>query len=419
MIPRRWLQQSTSAAVFIYGNTYCDDPISEQRFLFDWLGEFVQSFHSMSVLSPCIRTLLVNVSGMVPQMQRNAETLDAKAEFPRIELDDLRAAGAFSAVVPQRLGGLGLGTEPSGALGAFELLRLIGRGSLAVGRIFEGHMNALRLISLYGREEQLRRAADDTRAGHLFSIWNTERPPEAVRIVGSSVGLALQGSKFFCSGAGYATRGLITAGTVAGTRQMLVIALEPGERAASIESMTQGMRATATGRINLDGLPIESSDFIGGADDYLREPAFSGGAWRTCAVMLGGIEALIEFARRQLIDRDRHQSPFQQARMGRAFIAGETIRLWTVRAAQTAETNEAGLEEIAAYVNFTRTGVEASALEIIRLIQQSIGLAAFTHPNPIERLMRDLSTYLRQPAPDEALTEAAAWFIEHGAPLLR
>ena len=214
----------------------------------------MQSLHLMSGLNARIRTLLVNVSGMVPRMQRNAEMLDTKAEFPRIELEDLRAAGALSAVVPQRLGGLGLGTEPSGALGAFELLRLIGRGSLAVGRIFEGHMNALRLISLYGHEEQLRRAADDTRAGHLFSIWNTERPPEAVRIVGTPVALALQGSKFFCSGAGYATRGLITAGTEADARQMLVIALEPGERAASIESMTQGMRATATGRINLDGL---------------------------------------------------------------------------------------------------------------------------------------------------------------------
>jgi alkylation response protein AidB-like acyl-CoA dehydrogenase len=355
---------------------------------------------------------------MVPRMQRNAESLDIKAQFPRIELEDLRAASTLSAVLPPRFGGLGLGTEPSGALGAFELLRLIGRGNLAVGRIFEGHMNALRLITLYSRAEQVRRAADDARAGHLFAIWNTERPSEAVRIVDGLAGHALQGSKFFCSAAGYATRGLITAMTEGGASQMLVIALQPGERVSPIESTTQGMRAAATGRINLDRLPIESGDFVGGADDYLREPAFSGGAWRTCAVTLGGIEAMIEFARRHLIDRGRHQSPFQQARMGRAFIACETIRLWTLRAACLAETNEASSEEIAAYVNFTRTAVEAAALEIIRLVQQSIGLAAFMHPSPIERLMRDLSTYLRQPAPDEALTEAAARLIDHGLPLL-
>lgn len=30
--------------------------------------------------------------------------------------------------------------------------------------------------------------------------------------------------------------------------------------------------------------------------------------------------------------------------------------------------------------------------------------------------MRDLATYLRQPAPDETLTEAAAWFTTHPIP---
>jgi alkylation response protein AidB-like acyl-CoA dehydrogenase len=373
---------------------------------------------SILELNPPLKTLLARVAEMVPHMQRNAEHLDAQAEFPRTDLEDLRSAGALSAVLPKRLGGLGLGTEPTGALGAFELLRLIGRGNLAVGRIFEGHMNAMRLVVLYGSEAQLRRAADEARAGHLFAIWNTERPAEGVRVIDLPAGPALQGAKFFCSAAGYATRGLITATTAAGASQMLVIALQPGERTERVEFTTQGMRAAATGRIDLDGLLVKSEDLIGGADDYIREPAFSAGAWRTCAVTLGGIEALIDCARRQLIDRGRHQSSFQQARMGRAFIACETIRLWTRRAALIAERNQASSEDIAAYVNLARTAVEAASLETIRLVQQSIGLAAFMQPSPIERLMRDLSTYLRQPAPDEALTEAAARLIDIGLPLL-
>jgi hypothetical protein len=157
---------------------------------------------------------------------------------------------------------------------------------------------------------------------------------------------------------------------------------------------------------------------IGEADDYLREPAFSGGAWRTCAVILGGIEALVEEARKQLISRGRQESPFQQARMGRAFIAQETARLWTRQAALIAEGKGSKPEEIAAYVNLTRTAVEAAALDILRLIQQSIGLASFLSPSPIERTMRDLGTYLRQPAPDEALTEAAARWIACGPPVM-
>jgi hypothetical protein len=37
-------------------------------------------------------------------------------------------------------------------------------------------------------------------------------------------------------------------------------------------------------------------------------------------------------------------------------------------------------------------------------------------PAAVERICRDLATYLRQPVPDETLTEAAAWFMDHDLP---
>jgi hypothetical protein len=46
----------------------------------------------------------------------------------------------------------------------------------------------------------------------------------------------------------------------------------------------------------------------------------------------------------------------------------------------------------------------------MRLIQRSLGLSSFRQGTAIEHICRDLSTYLRQPAPDEVLTEAADWY---------
>src|ERR1700722_15473207 len=51
------------------------------------------------------------------------------------------------------------------------------------------------------------------------------------------------------------------------------------------------------------------------------------------------------------------------------------------------------------------------ARALLQLAQRSIGLHAFMRPNPIERISRDLATYLRQPGPDRALTDAAAWVL--------
>jgi hypothetical protein len=68
-------------------------------------------------------------------------------------------------------------------------------------------------------------------------------------------------------------------------------------------------------------------------------------------------------------------------------------------------------EQLVAYVNLARLAVEAAALDLMQLAQRSIGLQAFMRPNPIERISRDLATYLRQPGPDRALTDAAAWVL--------
>jgi alkylation response protein AidB-like acyl-CoA dehydrogenase len=89
-------------------------------------------------------------------------------------------------------------------------------------------------------------------------------------------------------------------------------------------------------------------------------------------------------------------------------FALETARMWGMRAALIADASNATAEDKAAYVNLTRSAVEVATSNAIRIVQYSLGLSGFLEPNPVERFMRDLGNYLRQPASDEALTEGAA-----------
>jgi hypothetical protein len=68
--------------------------------------------------------------------------------------------------------------------------------------------------------------------------------------------------------------------------------------------------------------------------------------------------------------------------------------------------------EIVATVNLARLAIEAAAMDALALVERSLGLQAFLAGTEIERLRRDLATYLRQPAPDECLTEAASFFVQ-------
>ncbi|PYD48583.1 acyl-CoA dehydrogenase family protein [Novacetimonas pomaceti] len=350
------------------------------------------------------------------ELEEEAGANDAQAAFPAKGMDRLRDLGGLSASLPHTLGGQGLGTGQQGMIGLLQLLRLVGQGSLALGRIVEGHINALRLIACYGTPDQLARAAMDVHDGALFGVWVTEgATPLRMEQVGGTI--RLRGEKIFASGARHVTRALVTARTRDGTTRMLLVTLDDGRDVSPVFGGLAGMRGAETGRCDFSAMMLPPDAVIGQAGDYLRQPEFSAGAWRGMAVALGGIERLASLLRLQLAERGRADSPAQQARIGQALIATETAYLWTRKAAlvvATQDGRDAG--DIVATVNLARIAVERAGLEVIELVQRGLGLSAFTRTNVVERLTRDLATYLRQPAPDETLCEGAAWFTHRDLP---
>ena len=347
-------------------------------------------------------TLPAALARLVPAMQARAAALDAEEAFPEQDFQALRELGAFKAPLPSSQGGQGAGTEPGGMDLILRILTILGQGNLAVGRLFEAHVNAVKLIAAYGTPAQVERAAAEVRDGHLFGLWVTDPPEDALQLSDGS----LRGSKGPCSGAGHVTRALVTVATPAGS-QMAVVAVDRGVAIEPKRGVLQGMRAAVNGVARFQDTPLPGNALIGGPGDYLREPLLSTGAWRTTAVTLGGLDALVWATRDQLARRGHQAAPLQQDRFGRMLIAQETARLWTAAAAERAEASEAPAADRVAYVNLSRIAVETACLDAMRLAQRALGLAAFLRPNPVERLLRDLAVYLRQPAPDSVLTEAA------------
>ncbi|RUP17538.1 acyl-CoA dehydrogenase family protein [Methylobacterium sp.] len=337
-----------------------------------------------------------------------ADAQDHDHGFPQDDIADLARLGLLAAPVPVDHGGAGLGTEPGGSALA-EVLRLVGYGSLALGRLYEGHVNALELIARYGAPAQRVRLFADARAGHLFGVWNTEPGEGGLRIEASDASGHLRGVKTYASGAGFVTRALVTAGhpAQAGTA-MMVVPIEAGTRADLAAWRAQGMRASATGTVDFTGLAFDADQILGAPDDYFRQPGFSGGAWRFAAVQLGGIEAVYDAWRGHLDRLGRGGDPHQLARLGEGAIAVEGARLWVERGAQIASDAAMPPERVVAYINLVRLAVERAGLDVLQLAQRSVGLQGFLRGHPLERLSRDLATYLRQPGPDRALTSAAS-----------
>jgi len=336
-----------------------------------------------------------------------AADYDHDGAFPAADVAELGRAGLLTAALPRGYGGAELAWPD-----LCEALRRIGSGSLALGRLYEGHVNALGLAMRYGAPAQKQGIADEARQGQLFGVWNTD-DASGLKLVREHGRFRLQGRKILASGAGHILRPLVTASDEDGRRYMVLPRLDDAPRADLSQWTAQGMRASATGAVDFSGLRIEAGDILGEDGDYERQPFFSGGAWRFCAVQQGGMECLLELLRQHLRRTGRGGDPHQAARLGEAGIAVEAARLWVERAARMAEAEAASEPpgRVVAYVNLARIAVERAGLELMDLVQRSVGLQSFMRPNPIERVGRDVATYLRQPAPDRALTGAAAWML--------
>ncbi|ACK52479.1 acyl-CoA dehydrogenase domain protein [Methylocella silvestris BL2] len=345
--------------------------------------------------------------------RRTQQELDVDGAFPAAEVRALAEHGLLAAPLPVRWGGAGL-LERDGSKALALVLSAIGAGSLPLGRLYEGHVNAIGLILAYGRIEQQEMFAAKSREGHLFAVWNTQREP-GVRLAAQGAGWRLQGAKIFASGAGFVRYPLITARTEAGDL-LMVIPDAANARVDLSQWRAHGMRASASGAVDFSDLGVGDDSIIGGPDDFHRQPMFSTGAWRFAAVQYGAVASLFDLARAHLVKADRAGDPHQLARLGAAAIAVETARLWVFEAATRSHGSGDPAASVA-YVNLARLAVERAGLEALELAHRSVGLAAFLRPHPIERLSRDLATYLRQPAPDEALCEAANFLVTSPRPI--
>jgi alkylation response protein AidB-like acyl-CoA dehydrogenase len=348
------------------------------------------------------------IAALTSQLTTFRSTNDAPDRFPAGIIDMLRRLGILAAPLPRSDGGAGWGTEAAAVSALCTALRGLGYTNLAAGRIFEAHVNALALIFRYGEAPVRAVAARAARDGALFALW-VAPAKQPVRAVRHGSLLRVIGRKAFCTAGGYVRHAVITALNEQDQEQMILVDAADAEIDQAAPPVLHGMRGAATAAVNFDcTVPIERC--IGGDGDYLREPDFSVGAWRTSAVTVGGLRAMVEATILQLRARGRHTNPHQAARIGQMLIKLQTATAWVSAAAE--QSCHPDQRRAIGTVNLARIAIEQACLDVIPLVQRSLGLAGFLADNPVEPMMRDLATYLRQPAGDEVLVEAAIAFAE-------
>ena len=163
---------------------------------------------------------------LVAAIRSGGEALDRGTRGPAREFGLLHEAGLLRAPLPVELGGRGWGTSAQGADAICDLLMALGGAALPIARLFEGHVNAIRLIDLYGTPDQRTAMADVASEGGLLGVWGADGVPP-VRLATEDGVATLTGVKVFASGLGDVALAIVVAGTDAGPQMVLVAADDP------------------------------------------------------------------------------------------------------------------------------------------------------------------------------------------------
>jgi hypothetical protein len=283
---------------------------------------------------------------------------------------------------------------PDALLGLLRTLYATGRRDLPLGRLFEGHVDALQIIARYGTPAQAIAAHQAARQGAAFGVWNADKQGDPLHWREGR----LDGGKAFASGAGILTHALVSV-DVEGARQLLLVDLSqvPPQIDRTWWRVT-GMQRSETHIVRWTSQGASADMRIGTPGSYVREPWFSGGALRFAAVQAGGIAALFDHVRDHLVAQDRAADPHQASRLAALYAWAQAAADAVARAAH--QWNDEDAARTLAYVAAARVAVYEAGEQALTIAQAAVGLQAMFVDHPIAATITDLAVYLRQPGPD-------------------
>ncbi len=352
-------------------------------------------------------------------LERAQELADEIAKRPNLglqaaplrEIERLGEIGLLTAPLPRRAGGVGLGTEAGSQRMLLRILAAVGGGDLALGRLYEGHVNGLLLVARYGTEEQLDTLGEACRAGMLSGVWNTGAQEKMRLWPEQDGGFRFEGVKTFATGAVFVRRPIVTGEIPGRGWQMTLPRME--ELDVEIDRSfwhPMGMESSESFGVDFTGARVKAEDLIGAPEDFYRDPLFRGGAVRFAAVQAGAAMRLYVLFTDWLHRTRRGEDPYQVARLGEVAMLAQQAALWVEKAAMVAEEclfseDAPRAERMVECANMTRLAAERICTKMMEFVTAGVGAHGLLQPERFERSIRDLTMYLRQPAPDHAVAE--------------
>jgi alkylation response protein AidB-like acyl-CoA dehydrogenase len=354
------------------------------------------------------------------QICEGAAVRDADPAFPHQAFRALSEAGLLALPVPNPPGTRGRRTSFGEE---WRILRAVAEADGSVGRIFDGHLNAIERVSVLAPEPLRTRELEAVAAGELLlGVWGAdpvpgEGPPAC--IVETESGPVLKGVKTFCSGSTGLDKALVAVRRAEGTLGPPLLAYVDlkggGLEVDRAWFRGSGMRSSESHRVVFRGARVLA--VLGEPGELVREPYFARDAIRTAVTWAGIADLAVDATLETLAAKSAYREPDDIVSLaaGRMLSTQKTIDRWLEHAAREADADPE--KSLASFSTELRATVAASCRKLLDEAANACGSHPFAIASPLDRARRDLEFFLLQHRLEPSLVRAGRRAITKHGPL--
>jgi hypothetical protein len=347
------------------------------------------------------------LEGVLASIERSADERDQAPirRFPDDAFALLREAGAlsFNAHPGER--------RPPADL-ELSLVRRVAAADGSVGRIFDGHLNAVERLAVQGPAELRDAELQAVCEGRLLAgVWggNPEAGEGAPAEISTAAGAeVVRGVKTFCSGAGGLDRAAVLVRDPA-VAQPVLVWIDLGHAGVEVDRAwyrAAGLVASESHRVVFHDVPVMAR--LGAPGAIAAQPWFARDALRTTASWAGMADTAVRGALARLAERTP-RTDLEALAAGRVLTAQRTIDAWISTAAAAIDGVDPDLPAIAIHA---RAAVAEACRSLLDEAARGCGSAPFVRAGTLDRARRDLELFLLQHRLDPLLVRVGSSALE-------
>lgn len=343
--------------------------------------------------------------GLLQEIRAGAARRDAEPGFAEGPFESLSASGVLSLPVPEPVD---VGGRRASFTEEWRVLRAVAAADGSVGRVLDGHFNAVERVSVLAPEPLRSAELAAVAAGELrMGVWGADPIPgegEPARLVQGGDGWVLKGTKTFCSGSTGLDRAIVLVrgpGGEPGPPVLAYVDLSEGVEVDRSWFRGAGMRSSESHRVFFDGTKVLA--VLGEPGEILREPYFGRDAIRTAVTWAGIADLAVGCALDTLAAKSAGREPDDIVSLaaGRMLAARGTMDRWIEHAAALADENpELSLAETSIHLRVT---VSDACRSILDEAARACGSRPFAVGDGLDRARRDLELLMLQHRLEPAL----------------